>query len=88
MLGGNFEPRSTTSRMGGFNNTAIAMKDRVDHLPVMNNKRLNKFSSKYRNDSDETVEKRCFFLFAGTDLNVGPAFNLDLTFAKHDDPNV
>jgi hypothetical protein len=34
------------------------------------------------------VEKRCFFLFAGSDLNTGSAFNVELTFSKHDDPNI
>jgi len=35
----------------------------------MNNKRLDKFSEKYDTDTRESVEKRCFFLFAGNDLN-------------------
>lgn len=68
--------------------TNAQMKERVEMLPVMNNKRLNKFSQKYKDDSGETIEKRCFFLFAGTDLNTGSAFNLELTFSKHDDPNI
>ena len=54
------------------------VRERVENLPVMNNKRLNKYSQKYQNDQKETVEKRCFFLFAGTDLNQGSAFTLDL----------
>ena len=35
----------------------------------MNNKRLDKFSDKFEADTGETIEKRCFFLFAGKDLN-------------------
>jgi len=38
-------------------------------MPVMNNKRLEKFSSKYITDTRDQVEQRCFFLFAGSDLN-------------------
>lgn len=68
--------------------SANNLKSRVENLPVMNNKRLNKYSQKYMNDEGETVEKRCFFLFAGSDLNSGSAFNLELTFSKHDDPNI
>jgi hypothetical protein len=52
----------------------------------MNNKRLDKFSDKFEADTGETIEKRCFFLFAGKDLNQGSAFSLDLTFTKSDDP--
>ena len=38
-------------------------------LPVMNSRRLEKFSAKYTADTGDTVEQRCFFLFAGSDLN-------------------
>ena len=55
-------------------------------LPVMNNSRLNKFSEKFMSDDKSQVEKRCFFLFAGQDLNTGSAFSLDLTLTKNDAP--
>ena len=57
-------------------------------LPVMNNKRLEKFSSKYITDTKDQVEQRCFFLFAGSDLNQGSAFTLDMTFQSPADPKV
>jgi len=57
-------------------------------LPVMNNKRLEKFSSKYITDTKDQVEQRCFFLFAGSDLNQGSAFTLDMTIHSPDDPKV
>ena len=55
-------------------------------MPVMNNARLNKYSESYMADTNEKVEQRCFFLFAGSDLNNGCAFSLDLQFANPDDP--
>jgi hypothetical protein len=55
-------------------------------MPVMNNARLNKYSESYMADTNEKVEQRCFFLFAGSDLNNGSAFSLDLQFANPDDP--
>ena len=55
-------------------------------LPVMNNKRLEKFSSKYITDTNDHVEQRCFFLFAGTDLNQGSALTLDMTVQRPDEP--
>ena len=48
----------------------ISEKD-PDDLPVMNNSRLDKFSSKYTSDKKETIEQKCFFLFAGKDLQKG-----------------
>ena len=58
----------------------------MNDLPVMNNRRLDKFSEKFKADDGQFVEKRCFFLFAGKDLNTGSAFNLDLTLTKNDAP--
>lgn len=63
-------------------------ENKFKDLPVMNNKRLQKFSEVFRDDNGNTIERRCFFLFAGTDLNKGRAFNLDLTFKQKDDPNI
>ena len=50
----------------------------VYSMTVMNNKRLNSFSTQFNTDSGDQVEERCFFLFAGTDLKKSNAFNLDL----------
>ena len=52
----------------------------------MNSRRLEKFSAKYTADTGDVVEQRCFFLFAGSDLNQGSAFSLDMTFQAPDDP--
>lgn len=57
-------------------------------MPVMNNKRLAKFSERFKSDKGVDCEKRCFFLFAGNDLNRGAAFNVDLAFSKDDDPKI
>ena len=57
-----------------------------NNLPVMNNKRLEKFSEKLRSDKGDSLEKRVFFLFAGTDLNQSNAFSLELALNKYDDP--
>jgi hypothetical protein len=53
----------------------------------MNNKRLNRFSDQYISDNRDKVEQRCFFLFAGSDLNEGQAFKLDLALYVNDDLN-
>lgn len=47
------------------------INDGQEQLPVMNNSRLEKFSSQYISDKKETIEQKCFFLFAGTDLVTG-----------------
>jgi len=60
----------------------------MESMPIMNNKRLEKFSEKFTTDDGSEVEKKCFFLFAGQDLNEGRAFNLDLTQTQNDDPNI
>jgi hypothetical protein len=54
----------------------------------MNSKRLEKYSSKYIADTKDQVEQRCFFLFAGTDLNQGNAFGLDMVVQSPDDPKM
>ena len=53
----------------------------------MNNTRLEKFSSQYLSDKKEKIEQKCFFLFAGTDLNRDQAFKFELSLTKPDDPN-
>ena len=60
----------------------------VYSMQVMNNKRLNSFSTQFHTDSREQVEERCFFLFAGNDLKKSNAFNLDLKFWKYDNPQI
>ena len=44
----------------------------------MNNNRLNKYSKEYLSDMKDKIESRCFFLFAGTNLNSSTAFVIDI----------
>lgn len=53
---------------------------------VMNNPRLNKFSLAMAGHGDEFMEERCFFLFAGTDLENGSALSIDADVIKFDNP--
>ena len=57
-----------------------------EDLPVMNNERLDSFSTKFQADSGETIEQKCFFLFAGTDMEKGSAFSLELIIQVPDSP--
>mmetsp|Transcript_8327 Transcript_8327/g.13925 ORF Transcript_8327/g.13925 Transcript_8327/m.13925 type:complete len:349 (-) Transcript_8327:1193-2239(-) len=57
-----------------------------EELPVMNNERLEKFSNKFQSDSFEVIEQKCFFLFAGSDLQHNSAFALELSFKMPDNP--
>ena len=52
----------------------------------MNNPRLNKFSLAMAGHGDEFMEERCFFLFAGTDLDNGSALSIDADVIKFDNP--
>jgi hypothetical protein len=63
------------------------VEQKEELLPVMNNPRLEKFSSQYTSDKKEAIEQKCFFLFAGTDLNAGQAFKFELVLTKPDDPS-
>ena len=62
------------------------MFDDFNDNSVMNNRRLEKFSKKFENDFGDRVESKCFFLFAGSDLNNGSAFQFELRYSKNDDP--
>jgi hypothetical protein len=53
---------------------------------VMNNPRLNRYSSAMAGQGDELTEERCFFLFAGSDLDAGSALSIDADVIKFDNP--
>ena len=52
----------------------------------MNNERLEKLSSQYISDKKEIIEQKCFFLFAGADVQQGQAFKFEMSLTKPDDP--
>jgi hypothetical protein len=56
----------------------------MENMPIMNNRRLAKFCRKYKSDNQENIEKRCFFLFSGQDLEGGTAFNCDFRLVMND----
>ena len=55
---------------------------------VMNNPRMQKYSRSYTDQNGNLIEQRCFFLFAGTDMQTGSAFELEVTFHNFDDPKM
>lgn len=54
----------------------------------MNNPRLQKYSRSYTDQNGNLIEQRTFFLFAGTDMQNGSAFQLELNFHNFDDPKM
>lgn len=52
----------------------------------MNNKRLDQFSSYQTTPLGEKFERRCFLLFAGTDIQKGAAFSVQASLQQSDDP--
>lgn len=56
------------------------------YLPVMNNKRLDQFSSYQTTPQGEKFERRCFLLFAGTDIQKGSAFSMQTSLQQSDNP--
>ena len=65
----------------------MAMTSRVEQV-VMNNPRLDRFSAAYADPTGDLIEQRCFFLFAGTDVDKGAAFSVSTQVLKFDDPNM
>ena len=51
-----------------------------EDMPVMNNPRLEKFSQQHQISQHDVIEKKCFFLFGGSDLENGTAFALEMNY--------